>query len=70
MKIEIIMLLIFVGAIALMLAFGLRSGRMLYGRGFNFRLLYVERSKHPALFWLLTAFYVAMIVMVGSMVWR
>jgi hypothetical protein len=67
MKAEIVMRLIFVAAIALMLALGLRSGRMLYGRGFNFRLLYVERSKHPAQFWLLVAFYVALIVMVGSM---
>lgn len=64
MKIETIMPLLFVAAIIVTLGIAGWTGRIYYGRGFNLRLLYVERSKHPRIFWLLVAFYVA----VGGMV--
>jgi hypothetical protein len=50
------------------LAVAFRTGRVYYGSIVT-RLLYVERSRRPAIFWLLIAFYICVGVMASEFIW-
>jgi len=65
MTVPQVMFAMFVAVCVVYAVVALRTGRAYYGNTFT-RFLYVERHRHPKLFWLLFTFDIAMAVGVGS----